>query len=78
MVLSPDRLRKLIECARTSLEYEIGCDDCFDKLHTFAEMRLEGKTATEAMPLVQNHLNRCEECSKEYRTLLEAVSFIHL
>jgi len=55
---------------------EIGCDDCFEKLHDFAEMKLRGKSPEEAMPLVQDHLNRCSDCREEYEALLEALKAV--
>ena len=32
-----------------------------------------GKKASEAMPLVQEHLDRCPPCREEYEVLLEAL-----
>ncbi len=54
-------------------EEEIGCDDCFDKLDSFIEMKLAGKSPEQAMPLVQDHLQRCKDCRQEYEALLEAL-----
>lgn len=54
-------------------EEEIGCDDCFDKLDNFIEMKLAGKSPEQAMPLVQDHLKRCKDCRQEYEALLEAL-----
>ncbi len=52
---------------------EIGCDECYDKLHDFTEMKLVGKSPEEAMPLVNDHLKRCGSCREEYEALLEAL-----
>lgn len=52
---------------------EIGCDECFEQLDRFAELRLAGKGAGEAMPLVQDHLDRCRDCREEFEMLLEAL-----
>lgn len=73
MRLNTDHLKTLIKIAFNSREDEIGCDDCFDKLHSFAELKLAGKSAEEAMPLVEDHLNRCGECKEEFEVLLEAL-----
>ena len=53
--------------------HEIGCGECFDQLERFAEMKLNGKSPEEAMPLVRDHLNRCPDCREEYEALLEAL-----
>lgn len=52
---------------------EIGCDECFEQLDCFAETVLAGKNAAEAMPLVQDHLNRCGDCREEFEALLTAL-----
>lgn len=73
MKLSKDLLKKLIKASFNSHPNEIGCDDCYEKIHKFAELKLEGKSAEEAMPLVEDHLNRCGECREEFEILLEAL-----
>jgi hypothetical protein len=73
MKLTKDILKKMIRAATKTRPDEIGCDDCFDKLHKFAEIKLAGKSPEEAMPLVQDHLNRCGECREEFEVLLQAL-----
>lgn len=57
---------------------EIGCDECFEKLDKFAEMELAGKSPGKAMPLVQDHLNKCGDCREEYEALLEALKELEI
>lgn len=52
---------------------EFGCDECFEKVDQFVEAALAGKDAAEAMPLVQDHLNRCQDCREEFEALLSAL-----
>jgi hypothetical protein len=52
---------------------EIGCDECFEQMDRFVEIELAGKNAAEAMPLVQDHLERCVACREEYEALLLAL-----
>lgn len=73
MNITRDFIRNVIRAASHSHADEIGCDDCFEQLHQFAEMELEDKSPAEAMPLVEDHLNRCSECREEYKALLEAL-----
>lgn len=73
MKITKDFIKKIVRIATQSRSDEIGCDDCFDQLHDFAEMKLQGKSPEEAMPLVQDHLNRCSDCLEEYEALLEAL-----
>lgn len=73
MKLTKEVLKNLIQAALQSRSDEIGCDECFDKLHEFAEMKLAGKSPEEAMPLVEDHLNRCSDCREEFEALLDAL-----
>jgi len=73
MELTKKILKKLVQAVTKSHPDEIGCDDCFDQLDTFAQMKLEGKSPEEAMPLVEDHLKHCQDCREEYEALLEAM-----
>jgi len=57
----------------TTDEHELNCNECFDELDCFAEQVLAGKPATQAMPLVQQHLDRCPPCRDEFEALLDAL-----
>jgi hypothetical protein len=52
---------------------EISCDECYEQMDRFVETTLAGKNAAEAMPLVQDHLNRCRDCREEFEALLAAL-----
>lgn len=73
MKLTIELLKKLIRSVRMTSPDEIGCDECFEDLHRFAEMELAGKDPDEALPLVKDHLVRCGDCREEYEALLEAL-----
>ena len=51
----------------------IGCDECWDQIDRFAEIELTGKDASQVLPLVEDHLERCGMCREEYEALLEAL-----
>jgi hypothetical protein len=73
MNLQPETLKRMVRNVLTTRPDEVGCDECFEKLDRFVEMTLAGKNAAEAMPLVQDHLNRCGGCREEFEALLEAL-----
>ncbi len=73
MKLTTDLLKKMIRMVKMTKSDEIGCDECFEELHQFAEMELAGKSPEEALPLVKDHLERCGSCREEYEALLEAM-----
>lgn len=77
MKLNKNIIKKLISSVQKTRSDEIGCDECFDVLHEFAEMKLRGKEPEKAMPLVQDHLDKCGECREEFHALLEALKALN-
>jgi hypothetical protein len=71
--LEAQKLKGLVRGIMTTRPDEIGCEECFEELDRFVEMELAGKDAAEAMPLVQDHLDRCRECKEEFEALLAAL-----
>lgn len=77
MKLNKDVLKNIISKLPQTHDDEIGCDECFDELHRFAEMELEGKSPEKAMPLISEHLDNCGECRQEYQALLIAIKLLY-
>jgi hypothetical protein len=77
MKLNKDIIKKLIGMAQNVHPDELGCDECFNQIHEFAEMKLQGKEAEKAMPLVKDHLDKCGECREEFHALLEAMKALN-
>lgn len=69
----PDTLKQMVRGIIATRPDELGCDECFQQVDRFAEMVLDGKPAAEAMPLVQEHLDRCGDCREEFEALLAAL-----
>ncbi len=72
-MLNPEDLGKLARALDMTREEELGCDECFEQLDRFVEMELAGLDAAAAMPLVQDHLEKCGDCREEYEALLRAL-----
>jgi hypothetical protein len=68
-----DDLEKIVMAVSRTREEEIGCDECFERLDRFVEMKLSGLDAAAAMPLVEDHLDKCGDCREEFEALLEAL-----
>ena len=64
---------KLVRVVAETREVEIGCDECFERLDSFAEMELSGVNASAAMPLVGDHLDKCADCRSKFDALLRAL-----
>lgn len=71
--MDPEMLKQMARGIATTRSDEIGCDECFEQLDKFVELTLAGKSPAEAMPLVQDHLNRCGDCREEFEALLAAI-----
>jgi hypothetical protein len=69
----PDLLKSMVRGIVATRSDEIGCDECFEQVDRFAEMVLEGRNAAEALPLVEDHLKRCDDCREEFEALLTAL-----
>ena len=72
-MLNPDDLKRVVRAIAETREEEIGCDECFEQLDLFVETKLSGLDAAAAMPLVQDHLDKCGDCREEFEALLTAL-----
>ncbi len=72
-MLDRDRLNTLVRLIATTRPDEIGCDECLEQVDRFVETKLPGLDASEAMPLVQDHLDKCRDCREEFEALLRAL-----
>ena len=69
----PEVVKRMVRGIASTRVDEIDCDACFEQVDRFAEMVLDGRDAAGALPLVQDHLNRCDDCREEFEALLEAL-----
>lgn len=69
-------LKRIVRAATSALPVEIGCDDCLAELDIFAEHKLANKELPEAMRLVEEHLERCDDCHEEFESLLTALRMV--
>jgi hypothetical protein len=74
--LDPEALKELARGIATTHPGELSCDECFEQMDRFVEVTLAGKSAAEAMPLVQDHLSRCRDCREEFKALLAALQAV--
>lgn len=68
-----DKLGQLMRIIAATSPEELDCDECIELLDSFAEEMLAGKDASEAMPLVEKHLELCSYCHEEFEALLAAL-----
>jgi hypothetical protein len=72
-MLKRDELVNLVRVVAETRDTEIGCEECFEQLDTFAETQLLGPDASAAMPLVCDHLDKCADCRSTFESLLVAL-----
>jgi hypothetical protein len=73
MMLKRGDVLKLVRVVADTREVEIGCDECFERLDSFAETELSGVEASAAMQLVGDHLDKCADCRSKFEALLTAL-----
>jgi hypothetical protein len=66
-------LDRLVRAVAETREREIGCDECFEQMDPCAEMEVSGSDAARALPLVYDHLRKCQDCHETYDALLMAI-----
>jgi predicted anti-sigma-YlaC factor YlaD len=69
-------MKKLIRSILNVHPDEITCGECYDVVDQYVEMELAGKNAQDAIPMVKDHLNRCDACREEYEALLTALKMM--
>lgn len=70
MKLDKHNLKRIIDVALHTQEEEIGCTECFEHMDRYAEMLRAGKDPAQVLPLVDDHLQRCQNCREEFEILL--------
>lgn len=73
MSLEKELLKKLIQQLLDEEPGELNCTDCFEILDRFAELKLSGHIPSLEMPLVQEHLNHCDNCREQFEMLVDAM-----
>jgi hypothetical protein len=71
-----DTIKQMVRGIMTTRADEIDCAECFEQLDQFVELVLAGKSISDAMPLVQHHLDHCRDCKEEFEVLLKALRSI--
>ncbi len=62
-------MQKMMMMLSRTQEVELTCDDVFALLDQFTELAAQGEDVSKLMPLVQQHLDMCEDCREEYKVL---------
>lgn len=67
---SQSSVQSMMRAIAATRQVEIGCDECFEQLDRFVDLKIAGENVEEALPLVWQHLERCNDCREEFELLL--------
>jgi predicted component of type VI protein secretion system len=67
---SPEALKMMVYQLEHTQETELSCDEVLALLDQFAEAHLRGEDVSRLMPLIQHHLEMCQDCREEFEALL--------
>lgn len=74
MKLTPEQIDGLMELIGMTQKRELTCDECLELVSTYAENTLSGRPVNDALRLVEQHLELCQECREEYEVLRNALN----
>ncbi len=64
-----EMMQKMMAMLSNTQDVELTCDDVFAVFDQFAELAARGENVAQLMPLIQQHLDMCEDCRDEYKVL---------
>ncbi len=71
--LTTEQIQNLVSLVASTEPDEISCDECFGQIAEYAEAALANRELSDAMAIVQRHLEQCPCCNAEYKALLDAM-----
>jgi len=73
MTLSKKEIDELMRLVGHTKDEEIDCEQCLSLIAEFAELQLAGKSVSDGLRSVEQHLAICTECREEYAALQQAL-----
>ncbi|MBI2333104.1 MAG: hypothetical protein HYU84_13265 [Chloroflexi bacterium] len=64
-----EKMQKMMAMLSNTQDVELTCDEVFALLDQFTELAAQGEDVAKLMPLVQQHLDMCDDCREEYKVL---------
>lgn len=64
-----EKMQKMMAMLSATREEELTCDEVFALLDQFTELAAQGEDVAQLMPLVQHHLDMCDDCREEFKVL---------
>lgn len=67
------QMQMMLRTVAVTRDQEIGCDEAYAFLDSYADRVSRGEDAAALMPLVHHHLEMCPDCREEFDALLRAL-----
>ena len=77
MTISRKEVNGLMSLIGLTKDKEIDCDQCLSLIAEFAEQNLTGKSITDGLKEVEQHISICKECNDEYEVLKQALKHMN-
>jgi hypothetical protein len=68
-----EKMQKMMVMLSNTQDVELTCDEVFALLDQCVELAAQGEDVAQLMPLVQQHLDMCDDCREEYKVLQSIV-----
>jgi len=73
MKISNEQTKALLDLVASSKPDQIDCDGCLEHIAEFVEHELTGAEISEALKIVEVHLDQCACCDDEHNALMEGL-----
>ena len=69
-------INKLMHMINKTQVEEYSCDEVYDLIDQYAEIKARGEDAEHMMPRIKHHLDLCIDCREEYESLISIISSV--
>lgn len=73
---SNELIKGILEILTKTHEEELNCGEVYDLIDQFVEAKARGEDVSEAMPLIERHLDLCRDCFEEYEALRRVIESV--
>ncbi len=70
----PSLMQKLLRMLSLTRERELTCDEVYELMDYYTELKRNGENVEGLMPQMAHHLHICPECREEYEALLAVLA----
>ena len=76
LVPPTERMKRVFQMLAMTEDVEYSCEDAYDLLDVYTEMKERGEDTAKLMPLVEFHIKMCGNCREEFEILLKTIQAV--